>query len=141
LTVQIGVGVEEELMAKKILVIDDEGLVTTSLKQLLKKSGYEVDVANNGHAAIDKVKEDDFDLIISDIRMPDINGVEVIKKIREYLQQAGKPAVPEILITGYASKENLEEAQKLKVSDYIYKPFNIKEFLDVVKKNLESSIN
>ena len=123
-------------MGKKILVIDDEGLVTTSLKLLLKKSGYDVDVASDGHTAMDKVKENDFDLIISDIRMPNINGVEVVKKIREYLRQAGKSPVPEILITGYASKENLEEAQRLKVADYIYKPFNIKEFLDVVKKNL-----
>ena len=124
-------------MGKKILVIDDEGLVTASLKQLLKKSGYDVDIASDGHVAMDKVKENDFDLIISDIRMPDINGVEVIKKIREYLRQSGKSPVPEILITGYANKENLEEAQRLKVADYIYKPFNIKEFLDAVKKNLE----
>ena len=124
-------------MAKKILVIDDEGLVTASLKQLLKKSGYDVDVAHNGNAAMEKIRESDFDLIISDIRMPGINGVEVVKQIRRYLQQAGKPAVPEVLITGYANKENLEEAQRLKVADYIYKPFNIKEFLEIVKKNLD----
>jgi CheY-like chemotaxis protein len=124
-------------MGKKILVIDDEGLVTTSLKQLLHRSGYDVDTVNGGHAAIEKVKETDFDLIVSDIRMPEINGVEVIKRIREYFKEAGKPAIPEILITGYASKENLEEARRLKVADYLYKPFNIQEFLDVVKKNLE----
>lgn len=121
---------------KRILVIDDEGLVTTSLKQLLKKSGYDVDVAGDGHAAIDKVMKNDFDLIISDIRMPEMNGVEVIQKIRECLKEKGKPQIPEILITGYASKENLDEAKRLKVADYIYKPFNIKEFLDVVKRNL-----
>ena len=124
-------------MAKKILVIDDEGLVTTSLRQLLHKSGYDVDIANNGHVAMEKVKANDFDLIISDIRMPEINGVEVIKGIREYLKQEARPSVPEILITGYASKENLEESKKLKVADYIYKPFNIKDFLEVVKKNVK----
>jgi len=124
-------------MNKKILVIDDEGLVTTSLRQLLHRSGYEVDIANGGHVAMDKIKGKDFDLIISDIRMPEINGVEVIKKIREYLKQTNKPSIPEILITGYASKENLEEANQLKVAGYIYKPFNIKDFLDVVKKSLE----
>jgi CheY-like chemotaxis protein len=124
-------------MRKKILVIDDEGLVTTSLKQLLKKSGYDVDIANNGHVAMEKVGDHDFDLIVSDIRMPDINGVETVKKIREYLREAGKAPVPEILITGYADKETFEEAQQLKVADYIYKPFNINEFLDVIKKNLE----
>ena len=124
-------------MGKKILVIDDEGLVTASLKQLLKKSGYDVEVTNDGHIALDRIRECAFDLIISDIRMPNMNGIETIKKIREYLKQAGKSPVPEILITGYASKENLDEAHELKVADYIYKPFNIKEFLDIVKKNLE----
>jgi len=124
-------------MSKNILVIDDEGLATTSLKQLLKRSGYAVDIANSGQVALEQVKEKDFDLIISDIRMPEMNGVEVIKKIREYLRQTGKTPVPEILITGYADKETFEEAQQLKVADYIYKPFNIKEFLDVVKKNFE----
>ncbi|MCK4882837.1 MAG: sigma-54-dependent Fis family transcriptional regulator, partial [Candidatus Omnitrophica bacterium] len=64
--------------------------------------------------------------------------IEIIKKIREYLKQNGKGSVPEILITGYASKENLEEAKKLNVADYIYKPFNIKDFLDVIERNLSS---
>ncbi len=120
-------GVTGVVMTKSILVIDDEGLVTTSLKQLLKKAGYNVDIANNAQTAMNKVKENDFDLIISDIRMPKINGVEVVKEIRAYLRHAGKPSVPEILITGYADKEVFEEAQKLKVADYIYKPFNIND--------------
>jgi len=124
-------------MRKKILVIDDEGLVTASLRNLLSKSGYDVDIANNAQTAMDKVKASGFDLIISDIKMPEINGIEIVQKIREYLRQEDKPAIPEILITGYADKENIEQAEKLKVNDFIYKPFNINEFLDTVKKNLE----
>ena len=123
-------------MAKKILVIDDEELVTESLKKLLKKSGYDVEIAKNGNEAIEKVRDENFDLIVSDIRMPDLDGVEVIKMIREYLKLKNRPVVPEILMTGFASKENLEEAQKLKVADYLYKPFNIRDFLEIVKKNL-----
>ena len=125
-------------MAKRILVIDDEALVIESLKKLLKKKGYDVSIAKNGLEAMQRVEEGDFDLIVSDIRMPDMNGIEIIKKIREYLKQNGKGSVPEILITGYASKENLEEAKKLNVADYIYKPFNIKDFLDVIERNLSS---
>ena len=102
-------------MMKKILVIDDEEFVTESLKKLLKKSGYEVEVAKSGNEAIAKVQEMDFDLIVSDIRMPDMDGVETIKMIRECLKQNNKSAVPEIFITGYASKDNLEEAKKLKL--------------------------
>jgi len=118
-------------------VIDDEGLVTASLRQLLSKSGYEVETADNAQTAMDKVRKGNFDLIISDIKMPEVNGIEIVKGIRKYLNQAGKPAVPEILITGYAEKENIEQAEELKVNDFIYKPFNINEFLDAVKKNLE----
>ena len=125
-------------MAKRILVIDDEALVIESLRNLLKKKGYDVSIAKNGAEALQRIEEGDFDLIVSDIRMPDINGIEIVKKIREYLKQNGKEAVPEILITGYASKENLEEAKKLKVADYMYKPFNIKDFLDVIERNLSS---
>ena len=108
-------------MSKRILVIDDESLVADSLRRLLKKSGFEAEITNSGIEALEKIKQFDFDLIVSDIRMPDMDGVEVIKKIRTYLKDEGKPAVPEILITGYASDENLEEAQKLEVADYIYK--------------------
>ena len=125
-------------MAKRILVIDDEALVIESLKKLLKKKGYDVSIAKNGLEAMQRVEEGDFDLIVSDIRMPDMNGIEIIKKIREYLKRNGKGSVPEILITGYASKENLEEAKKLNVADYIYKPFNIKDFLDGIERNLSS---
>ena len=126
-------------MAKKILVIDDEELVIESLRKLLNKKGYDVSIAKNGVGAMRKIEEGDFDLIVSDIRMPDINGIEVIKKIREYLKQNGKEPVPEILITGYASEESLEEAKKLNVADCIYKPFNIKDFLDVIKRNCNCS--
>ena len=125
-------------MAKKILVIDDEELVTESLKKLLSKSGYDVQAARSGIEAMGKVKEADFDLIVCDIRMPDMNGVQVVQKIRDYLKQKGKPVMPEILITGYASKENLEEAKKLEVANYLYKPFNIRDFIEIVKKNLEN---
>ena len=123
-------------MGKKILVIDDEKLVAESLKKLLKREGYDTNIAKNGTDAMEQIKENDFDLIVSDIRMPDINGIEIVKKIREYLKRNKKQPIPEILITGYASKENMEEAEGLKVADYIYKPFNIKDFLNIVKRNV-----
>ena len=121
-------------MPKHILLIDDENLVTESINRLLKKQGYNVTIANNGKDAIEiiKVKDGGFDLIIADIRMPDMNGIEIIKKIREIV----KRPIPEILITGYASEENFKEAQGLKVAAYIYKPFDISEFIAVVRKNL-----
>jgi len=126
-------------MAKKILVIDDEQMVTGSLTKLLKKSGYEVDAANNGVDAMKKVKEADFDLIISDIRMPGEDGIEIVKKIRSFLKESKKNIIPEILITGYASEDKYQSAIELQVRAYINKPFDIKELLETVKEILGTS--
>ncbi|HDZ76900.1 MAG TPA: response regulator [Candidatus Omnitrophica bacterium] len=122
------------MIPKHILVIDDEQLVTESIRRLLKKQGYNVTIAESGIDAIEKVKikESGFDLIIADIRMPEMDGIEIIKKLREIVR---KPT-PEILITGYASDESLKQAEELNVADYIYKPFDITEFLNLVRKNL-----
>ncbi|MFA4889437.1 MAG: response regulator [Candidatus Omnitrophota bacterium] len=126
-------------MAKNILVIDDEGLVTKSLQRLLKKEGFNATIAASGEEAIEQCKNSDFDLIVSDIRMPQINGIETIQKIRALLKESGKKAIPEILITGYADEDNYKSALELKVADYIYKPFDTKEFLDTIKKNLDAA--
>jgi len=125
-------------MAKKILVIDDEELITKSLLKLLDKEGYNTSIARSGEEAVNRVKESDFDLIICDIRMPEMDGIEMIKKIRSHLKKMSKKPIPEVLITGYADKEKYEEAMGLKVADYIYKPFDMLDFLRVVKKQLDN---
>lgn len=123
-------------MKKNILVIDDEDLVIESLSRLLKKEGYNVVIARNANEAMNKIKEEDFNLIVSDVRMPEVDGVEIIRNIRSHLKQTNKKSVPEVLITGYASDKSYKEAQELKVADYIYKPFDIKNFLSVIRKNM-----
>ena len=123
-------------MAKKILVVDDEELITKSLLKLLDKEGYSTTVVRSGKEAIDKVKESNYDLIICDVRMPEMDGIDTIKEIRSYLERSNKKIIPEILITGYADIEKYEKAMDLKVADYIYKPFDIADFLEVVKRNL-----
>lgn len=124
-------------MAKNILVIDDEGLVTKSLQKLLKNQGYNAVVATSGEDAFTQCKDQDFDLIVSDIRMPQLNGIETIQKLRELIKGQGKKPVPEILITGYADEDSYKKALELKVADYIYKPFDMEEFLATIKKNLD----
>ena len=123
-------------MAKRILVIDDEELVTGSLKKLLKKSGYDVVIAQNSQEAMKSVKENDFDLIVSDIRMAGEGGIEIVKNIRSYLQEHKKDRIPEMLMTGYASKDKYQSAVELKVCAYLNKPFDVKEFLETVSKIL-----
>lgn len=124
-------------MEKNILIIDDEELVNKSLQRLLKKEGYNAVVAQSGEEAIEKAKTLNLALIVSDIRMPQLDGIETIKKIRKVNQELGKEPVPEILITGFADEASYKNALELKVADYIYKPFDTKEFLDTIKRNLE----
>ena len=125
-------------MPKSILIIEDEQLITKSLNRLLRKEGYNVAITNSGREALEKIKSEDFDLIVSDIRMPGLDGIETIKEIRKYLVSRQKPPVPEVLITGYADEEKYKQALELKVVDYIYKPFDIKDFLEAVKRNLNA---
>ncbi|MDD5730720.1 MAG: response regulator [Candidatus Omnitrophica bacterium] len=123
-------------MAKHILIIDDEELITRSLLKLLNKEGYDATVARSGKEALEKIKTVDFDLIISDVRMPGMDGIETIKQIRRQLELAGKDLIPEVLITGYADADKYEMATELEVVDYLYKPFDNADFLRIVKKTI-----
>lgn len=123
-------------MPKKILVVDDEELVTKSLLKFLKNEGYEAAIAKSGKEALEKIKETDFDLIISDVRMPEMDGIESIKQIRLYLEKSDKKPIPEVLITGYADVDKYQIAMGLEVVDYLYKPFDNNEFLRIVKKTV-----
>ena len=123
-------------MAKNILIVDDEELITKSLLKLLNKEGYLVAVAKSGKEALEKIKDSDFDLIISDVRMPEMDGIETIRQIRSYLEKANKKLVPEVLITGYADADKYETATELEVADYLYRPFDTADFLNIVKKTI-----
>lgn len=122
---------------KRILVVDDEELITKSLFKILTNEGYAPTVAKSGQEAIEKVKASDFDLIICDVKMQEMDGIETIKQIRTYLEKTKRKLIPEILITGYADIDKYEKATDLKVTDYIYKPFDNTVFLKVVKKALQ----
>jgi len=123
-------------MKKKILVIDDEELITKSLLRLLSKEGYEVSIARNGSEAMEIIKDTTFDLIVSDVRMPELDGIETIMQIRAYLKKSNKKPAPEVLITGYADAGKYEKAMDLKVADYLYKPFDTAEFVRIIKKTI-----
>ncbi len=124
-------------MAKKILVIDDEELIIKSLTKLLEKNGFAVFVAKNGQDALVMAEEEKFDLIIADIRMPGINGVDTIHSIYESLGKKNLEKIPAIFITGYADEEIKQKAEALKPIAYIYKPFDIAELVDKIKEVLK----
>ena len=122
---------------KKILLIDDDKLILMTLKRLLAKEGYKVTTALNGMAALKHIQEAEFDLIISDIKMPNMDGVETVKKIREYLVKNNKKPIPEIFITAYAKEEIYQMALSLKAAEYIEKPFDVKALLQAIKKVIQ----
>ena len=120
----------------RILLIDDEELLTRSFSLLLEKSGYEVYVAKSGSDALAMAESERFDLVICDIRMPRLNGVETIKAIRADSGKNSSKNVPVIFITGFADEKTEIEASELKPSAYLYKPFDNFELLKIVKDNL-----
>ncbi len=113
----------------KILVVDDEESMRDALKQLLKREGYTVDVAENAAEAIKKFKKENHDLVVSDIMMPEIDGIELLKRLKKISQD-----VIVILITGYASIDSAVQAIKIGAEDYFTKPFKNVEILKVVDR-------
>lgn len=123
---------------KKILIIDDEKLITTTLKRLLQQSGYEPVTVNTGPEAIERVEKESFDLIISDIRMPGLDGIQTLKEIKEELKRRNRTS-PVVFITGYADQGLEQQAKSVGFDDYIYKPFDLKAFLQRIQKVLDQS--
>ncbi len=125
-------------MSKKILVVDDEELLMGTLPKLLEKNGYEVYKVRNGADALVMIDEEDFDLIITDVRMPGVDGVKTMKTIDESLKTNKKLPIPVIFITGYADEKLEAEARKMNPIAYLFKPFHNQEILDLVRKAIGS---
>ena len=123
-------------MVKKILVVDDDKLILGTLRRLLRKEGFEVETAQSGLEALEKIKNSDFNLIITDIRMPNMDGIETIKEARKYLLESNREPIPELIITGFANDHNRQEADKLKVASYLAKPFDLQELLQNIENNI-----
>lgn len=122
---------------KKILAVDDDGLVRKTLELLLKEAGYEPTMAAGGQEALDLLPQKHFDLVITDIRMPDIDGLQVIHAVQDYCGQMKKPLIPVIVLTAYKDEPVQQAAIRAGVKEFILKPFKLEEFLQVLKRNLE----
>jgi two-component system response regulator PilR (NtrC family) len=116
----------------RILVVDDEESMRELLEIALGKDGYRITVAASGGQATELIDKGSFDLVISDIKMPDMSGVEVLR----YVKQTD-PAIPVIMVTAYASAETAVEALRLGAYDYLTKPFKIDELKANVRNALE----
>ena len=123
-------------MAKKrALVIDDEQIVLDSVSKILKDENYEVDVSLNGREGLNEAIEKEYDIILTDIRMPDIGGMRVLRDVKR-----AKPSLPVVIITGYATVKSAVQAMKLGAADYIEKPFTPDQLLKAVDSAITMAV-
>ncbi len=119
-------------MSRKILVVDDEQIIRESLSYVLSKEDYQVDEAENGKAAYEKLLETTYDLVITDLEMPEMKGTELLDKIRNLSVQTAT-----IVVTAYGSLETAIAALRSGASDYVLKPVEFDELLIKVKRLFE----
>jgi len=115
----------------RILIVDDEAVIRDGLRRILEGDRFAVETCASGYGAIELLHGQEFDLIVTDLKMPGMNGIEVLKAVATL-----QPHVPVIMITGYASVETAVEAMKCGAVDYISKPFAPDQFLEKVERAL-----
>lgn len=115
----------------KILIVDDDPRIPFMLRHLLKIKGHEGVPAESGLKALDLIKQSVFDLVITDLRMPNMNGMEFLQKVKEL-----NPSLPVILVTAFASKETTIESVKFGAFDYLSKPFKVDELMAIIGRAL-----
>ena len=119
-------------MKRRILIVDDEDIVVRSCLRILSGDEFDVEVARDGLEALVKVEEQDYDMLILDIMMPKMNGIEVLQRVKET-----HPDIDVIMITGLNEIDTAVKAMKLGAFDYLPKPFDPEEFELVVARAFE----
>jgi DNA-binding NtrC family response regulator len=117
---------------KKALVIDDEQVVLDSVRKILADVNYVVDVSLSGREGLDWAVQKQYDIVLTDIRMPDIGGMKVLRDVKRV-----KPTLPVVIITGYATVSSAVQAMKLGAADYLEKPFTPDQLLKAVSSALD----
>ena len=116
----------------RILVVDDELVVIKSAERVLKSEGYQIEGALGGREAILKMEQGNYDLVFTDLKMPEVDGITLIRWIKK-----SRPNVGIVIITGYPSQDTMKEALELGIIDYVPKPFTPSVLLDVTKRAVE----
>lgn len=115
----------------RILVVDDEEALRTVLSTELSSEGYEVSTAADGSEAIDLVKDNTYDLVLLDIKMPNVDGFEVLKYVK-----GNKPDIKVIMLTGFADLKNAIESKRLGAEDFVSKPYDLVDLLTTIERVL-----
>ncbi|MDH5726115.1 MAG: response regulator, partial [Nitrospira sp.] len=117
---------------EKILVVDDEQSLREVLSIMLRRAGYTVISATDGEDAIELIHKEIFDLVITDLRMPKIDGLEVLKAVK-----SASPETVVLIITAFATADSAVEAMKQGAYDYLTKPFQVDEVQLIIRNALE----
>ena len=120
----------------KILIIDDEDVICKGCKQILEKNGFEVDYAQNGIIGLAKLHDKAYDIVLIDLMMPQIKGMDVLESIRKY-----NPDIIKIIITGFATEKVITEALQKGAYDYLAKPFSANELRDIIQRAFQAKKN
>jgi YesN/AraC family two-component response regulator len=118
---------------KRILIVEDESDLSDAMVELLQAQDQEIQTAQNGKEALSLLNKSSFDLIISDINMPEMNGIELLRIIR--LQNN---SIPFIILTGYGDKDKIKAAWNLEAYDFLDKPISFESLSKVINKALSN---
>jgi DNA-binding response OmpR family regulator len=121
-------------MAANILIVDDEKAVRESLEEILKMEDYRVETVASGEEALERINEEEFNLVLLDLKMPGIDGVEVMRQISRYAHDAKV-----IILTGHGTLESAIEALRLGAEDYMLKPYESAAILDSIGRALSKN--
>jgi DNA-binding NtrC family response regulator len=121
----------------RILVIDDERAIRNTLKEILEFEGYVVDVAENGKLGLDKALATTYDLIYTDIKMPEMDGLEMLQTYRKTTRENGVEESPIVMISGHGTVETAVDALKNGAFDFIVKPLDLNRLLLTTKHAIE----
>jgi two-component system alkaline phosphatase synthesis response regulator PhoP len=120
------------LEGKRILLVDDDETILIPFQHILQDEGYQVDTASNGHEALEKAGETEYQMMISDIKLPDVQGIEVAGKIREQYMD-----IRLIIITGFPDLADSIETIDLGIDEILIKPIKPDELLRAVKEAIQ----
>lgn len=121
---------------KKILIVDDESNIRLGLNKCLAKEGYYIEEASNGEEALQLIYNKKYDLILMDVQMPELNGFDVLKRIRKFGNSTRV-----IMMTAFGTVEMAVDSMKIGAVDFLSKPFTISKVRDVVKEVLDKDIS
>ena len=122
------------MVKPSILVVDDELLIRDLLYDFFTGQGWDISVAEDGEKALEVMRSRDFDLVLTDIKMPEMDGLDLTSHVKQ-----SHPELPVVLMTGFPSVDTAVEALRKKVDDYIIKPFNINQLYKLVEAKVKDS--